>query len=98
MKPSFVCRMAVPTVCLLAVAMVTGLLAFCQAHHLPLRTFPAEVLAAAEGDFTPSDFVKSVTGVDNVCERAAVCAGGRVIVPKLAKNGVTVAVARKETL
>ena len=32
-----------------------GLLAFCQAHHLPLRTFPAEVLAAAEGDFTPSD-------------------------------------------
>ena len=25
-----------------------GLLAFCQAHHLPLRTFPAEVLAAAE--------------------------------------------------
>ena len=75
-----------------------GLLAFCQAHHLPLRTFPAEVLAAAEGDFTPSDFVKSVTGVDNVCERAAVCAGGRVIVPKQAKNGVTVAVARKETL
>ena len=75
-----------------------GLLAFCQAHHLPLRTFPAEVLAAAEGDFTPSEFVKGVTGVDNVCERAAVCAGGRVIVPKLAKNGVTVAVARKETL
>lgn len=75
-----------------------GLLAFCQAHHLPLRTFPAEVLAAAEGDFTPSDFVKSVTGVDNVCERAAVCAGGWIIVPKQAKNGVTVAVARKETL
>ena len=62
------------------------------------RTFPAEVLAAAEGDFTPSDFVKSVTGVDNVCERAAVCAGGWIIVPKQAKNGVTVAVARKESL
>ena len=75
-----------------------GLLAFCAAHHLPLRTFPAEVLAAAEGDFTPSEFVKGVTGVDNVCERAAVCAGGRIIVPKLAKNGVTVAVARKESL
>ena len=56
------------------------------------------MLAAAEGDFTPSDFVKSVTGVDNVCERAAVCAGGRIILPKQAKNGVTVAVARKETL
>ena len=75
-----------------------GLLAFCQAHQLPLRTFPAEVLAAAEGDFTPSEFVKGVTGVDNVCERAAAAAGGRVIVPKQARNGVTVAVARKETL
>ena len=75
-----------------------GLLAFCAAHHLPLRTFSAGELAAAEGDFTPSDFVKSITGVDNVCERAAAAAGGRIIVPKQAKNGVTVAVARKETL
>lgn len=75
-----------------------GLLDFCAAHHLPLRTFPAEVLAAAEGDFTPSEFVKGVTGVDNVCERATVCAGGRIIVPKQAKNGVTVAVARKEPI
>ena len=75
-----------------------GLLSFCAARGLPLHTFPAEALAAAEGDFTPSDFVKSVTGVDNVCERAAVCAGGRVVVPKQAKNGVTVAVARKESL
>ena len=31
MKPSFVCRMAVPAVCLLAVAVVTGLLAFWSA-------------------------------------------------------------------
>ena len=31
MKPSFVCRMAFPTVCLLAVAVVTGLLAFWSA-------------------------------------------------------------------
>ena len=51
-----------------------------------------------EGDFTPSEFVKGVTGVDNVCERAAAAAGGRVIVPKQARNGVTVAVARKDSL
>ena len=75
-----------------------GLLAFCAAHHLPLRTFSAGELAAAEGDFTPSDFVKSITGVDNVCERAAAAAGGRIIVPKQAKNGVTAAVARKDVL
>ena len=75
-----------------------GLLAFCEARNLPLVTFTAEELAAAEGDFTPSEFVKGVTGVDNVCERAAVAAGGRLLVPKLAKNGVTAAVAGKEPL
>ena len=35
MKPSLVRRMAVPTVCLLAVAMVTGLLAFWSAVRQP---------------------------------------------------------------
>lgn len=70
-----------------------GLLAFCTAHDLPLTAFSAEELAKAEGDFTPSAFVRQVTGVDNVCERAAVRAGGALLVPKQAKNGVTVAVA-----
>ena len=73
-----------------------GLLAFCAAHNLPLTAFSAAELSAAEGNFTPSDFVKGVTGVDNVCERAAVCAGGAILVPKQAKNGVTVAVAGRK--
>ena len=72
-----------------------GLLAFCAARGLPLLTFSAGELSAVAGDFTPSDFVKGVTGVDNVCERAAVAAGGRIVVPKLAKNGVTASVAEK---
>ena len=73
-----------------------GLLVFCAAHDLPLSVYSAEELAAAEGKFTPSAFVKTVTGVDNVCERAAVRAGGTILVPKLAKNGVTVAVAGRK--
>ena len=72
-----------------------GLRAFCAAQSLPLLAFSAGELSAAEGEFTSSDFVKRVTGVDNVCERAAAAAGGRIVVPKLAKNGVTVAVAEK---
>lgn len=43
-----------------------------------------------------SAFVKSITGVDNVCERAALLAAGeksRLIVRKTAREGVTVAVA-----
>ena len=76
----------------------SGLLAFCARRGLPLTTYSAEALAAVEGDFTPSAFVRGITGVDNVCERAAAAAGGRIIVPKQANNGVTAAVARKDML
>ena len=39
------------------------------------------------------DFVCSVTGVDNVCERAALLDAEKLIVQKTARDGVTVAVA-----
>ena len=70
-----------------------GLLAFCRRRGLPLRTFSPAELAEAEGEFSSSLFVKQVTGVDNVCERAAVLAGGPLLVPRQARDGVTVAVA-----
>lgn len=38
---------------------------------LDFRTYPAERLRRLKGRFTPSGFVRSVAGVDNVCERAA---------------------------
>ena len=64
--------------------------ALCRA----LSTYPAQALAALPGPFTPSAFVQSVTGVDNVCERAAVLgSGGTLLAPKYAKNGVTLALA-----
>ncbi|MCD7746416.1 MAG: cobalamin biosynthesis protein [Lachnospiraceae bacterium] len=50
-----------------------GLLEFCRKNKLQFETYSAEVLAAVEGNFSPSSFVKHVTGVDNVCERAALC-------------------------
>ena len=52
-----------------------------------------EKLAAVPGEFSASEFVRSVAGVDNVCERAAVRAGGRLLRPKRAGNGVTMALA-----
>lgn len=73
-----------------------GLLAFCASHGWPLSVYSAEELAALEGDFTASAFVKETAGVDNVCERAAVkTAGGELIVKKHAGDGVTLALARK---
>ena len=71
-----------------------GLLAFCQAHRWKVSFYSAAQLQAAPGTFTPSHFVQSVTGVDNVCERAAVlAAGGPVHIPKQAGGGVTFALA-----
>lgn len=74
-----------------------GLLAFCRSRDWPVRFYSAGELEQVPGDFTPSDFVRSVTGVDNVCERAALAGGGRLIVRKTAADGVTVAVALEET-
>lgn len=73
-----------------------GLVAFCAAHDWPFLTYPAGQLAKVPGNFTPSAFVSSVTGVDNVCERSAVlAAGGPVIIQKTVGEGVTFAVACK---
>lgn len=75
-----------------------GICAFAADTGVPFYTYPAEVLAGIEGEFTPSPFVKQITGVDNVCERAAICCvkelgGGKLIVKKEAAAGVTVAAA-----
>lgn len=70
-----------------------GLLACAEKLGAPAVFFSAEELSAVPGDFEESAFVKQTVGVGNVCERAAVCAGGRLIVPKTALNGVTVAAA-----
>lgn len=71
-----------------------ALWALSEQNGWPLHFYTAEELREVEGAFTPSSFVQSVTGVDNVCERAAVKrSGGRIVVPKTAQSGVTVAVA-----
>ena len=56
--------------------------------------YTAAALRTAKGRFTSSGFVQSITGVDNVCERAAVLAAdGVLFIPKWARDGVTLAVA-----
>ncbi len=63
---------------------------------MPFVTYSAEELTATPGRFTPSERVLSVTGVDNVCERAAVrCSGGVLLRSKTLYPGITLALARK---
>ena len=73
-----------------------GILELCRECGIPFETFTAEELKAVPGAFTTSAFVKDTTGVDNVCERSAVLAGGRLIEKKHAGAGVTIALAAGE--
>ena len=75
-----------------------GLLETAAGLGISFSTYSSEELAAVQGDFSESGFVRQVTGVGNVCERSALCCagtGGRLIVKKQVHNGVTVAVAEK---
>ena len=70
-----------------------GLLAFCGEQKIPITFYSAETLLAVPGQFSQSAFVASVTGVDCVCERAAMVGAQQLLVKKCARDGVTVAVA-----
>lgn len=73
-----------------------GLLKYCKDNGLTPIFYSSAELLEIPGDFTPSAFVQSVTGVDNVCERAALRGADKLIVKKTALNGVTVAVAAEK--
>lgn len=63
---------------------------------VPFVTYSAEELKAVCGTFTESEFVRSVTGIGNVCERAAILAAGSagsLIKRKTVYGSVTVAAA-----
>ena len=71
-----------------------GLAEFCSSHGWPLNTYPASLLQTLEGDFSTSEFVREITGTDNVCERSAVYRSkGTLVCRKTAGNGVTMALA-----
>ena len=78
-----------------------GILEYCEERNLPFVTYSKEELEEVEGTYAASSFVKEVTGVDNVCERAALLGSskegkGRLILRKFAQDGVTVALAMKK--
>lgn len=73
-----------------------GILELAFAERLPFVTFTAQELEAVPGMFAASGFVRKTVGVDNVCERAAALGsgGGKLLVPKQAAGGITIAVAQ----
>lgn len=70
-----------------------------HAFNAKFAVFSAEQLGSLSGNFSASGFVRQTVGVDNVCERAAVYASGAsdtIIARKTTRDGVAVAVAKKE--
>ncbi|WP_313342184.1 cobalt-precorrin 5A hydrolase [Sedimentibacter sp.] len=66
-----------------------------EIFKVPFHTYSKDELNQAQGQFSSSDFVKGVAGVDTVCERAAIMGSKtkRVIINKTVVNSVTVAAA-----
>lgn len=76
-----------------------GFLIWSRQHRVPFLTYTAKELQKVQGNFHASAFVESQVEVDNVCERAALCAceaGGTLVYEKHAKDGMTIAVAKRE--
>ncbi len=73
-----------------------AILELAKHFRVPAKFYTSEELMALEGDFTKSEFVKSVTSVDCVCERSSVKPfGGEIIRRKTAKDGMTIAICRR---
>lgn len=80
-----------------------ALVTLSEKYGIPFVTYTVQELLQVKGEFTRSEFVQGVTGVDNVCERSAMLAAendkdnsgeniSRLIVKKTALKGVTVAI------
>jgi cobalamin biosynthesis protein CbiG len=54
-----------------------GLIDLARRLGVPFLTYPADELLAAQGEFSGSEFVRRQVGVDNVCERSALCGAVR---------------------
>ena len=73
-----------------------ALIEFAKKYNIQFITFKAEELKELKGNFTSSEKVLSVTGVDNICERACMLAGGVVLLRNkyIFENKITFALAR----
>lgn len=76
------------------------ILEFVNKYKIPFVTYSAEELSEVAGEFNESAFVKQITGVGNVCERAAIksCKSGVLMMEKQSYEGMTLAFARDEEM
>lgn len=76
-----------------------GMRELAKAYGVPFITYSAEELRDVQAVSCGSEFVAKITGVDNVCERAArkYFTDGEMILPKKKLCGVTLAIVREHS-
>lgn len=65
--------------------------------EVPFVTYSAEELQQVPGEYPSSEFVREITGVDNVCQRSAMMGAGSgavCLAKKTVVDGITIAAAR----
>ena len=74
------------------------ILDFASKYGIPFKTATADELMSLQGKFSASAFVKSITGVDSVCDRSAAYFSdkGKIILGKTSHNGITCAIAVRD--
>jgi cobalt-precorrin 5A hydrolase len=73
-----------------------AILSLAKGYRVPAKFYTSEELMELEGEFSRSEFVKSVTTVDCVCERSSVRPfGGETIRRKTARDGMTLAICKR---
>lgn len=75
-----------------------GLLSLARQWGIPFETCTEEELGQITNVSSESLFVRQVTGIGNVCERAALhgSGNGKLLLTKTAENGMTLAVAARD--
>lgn len=74
-----------------------AILEYTEKNNILFETYSKEELLSVEGEFDESDFVKEITGVSNVSERAATYAclligSGEFVLKRKAENGITISI------
>lgn len=75
-----------------------GILEFAREYGIPFYTYPPSELQKVGGEMEGSEFVREITGVDNVCERAArrCSLRGSLLQPKRVVDGLTFALVQEQ--
>ncbi|PNH20451.1 hypothetical protein B6K86_02940 [Lachnospiraceae bacterium] len=74
----------------------SAILALAEELRAELRVYTAEELLELPGEYEDSAFVRRMTGVGNICERAAAAVFLKILVHKTRYRGVTLALSMKQ--